>query len=208
MSSRSTSVSPISDSISSTRRRTFGGRSVWLVTTVMLLARCDRTPAARYPSAVAHPRVDQLRFARAEWLRGLEGLSEADAAVRLEPMNSISWMVGHMAWHERQVWYRRARGLKVEPILDAFATGQPASVPSTGGHAGSLGRVVAGADPYLDSLTTAEFEQRPLHDPDGPDPPIIGSQVQYVTYHYWSHIGEVSAVRQILGHPDLAAVRG
>jgi hypothetical protein len=38
---------------------------------------------------VAHPRIDQLRFARVEWLRGLEGLSEADAAVRLEPMNSI-----------------------------------------------------------------------------------------------------------------------
>ena len=152
---------------------------------------------------MAHPRVDQLRFARAEWLRGLEGLSEADAAVRLEPMNSISWMVGHMAWHERQVWYRRTRGLKVEPILDAFGTGQPASVPSLAEMRAAWDRIVSGADPYLDSLATADLEGRPLHDPR-PNPPIIGSQVQYVTYHYWSHIGEVSAVRQILGHTDLA----
>jgi hypothetical protein len=152
---------------------------------------------------VTHPRVDQLRFARTEWLRGLGGLSEDDAAIRLEPMNSISWMVGHMAWHERQVWFRRARGLKVEPILDAFATGQPASVPSFAAMQAAWDRIVAGADPFLDGLTTADLEQRPPHDPR-PNPPIIGSQVQYVTYHYWSHIGEVSAVRQILGHTELA----
>ena len=24
-----------------------------------------------------------------------------------------------------------------------------------------------------------------------------------ITYHYWSHIGEASAIRQMLGHPDL-----
>lgn len=56
---------------------------------------------------MVHPRVDQLRFARSEWVRGLVGLFEEDAQRRLVP------------------------------------------------------------------------------------------------YHYWSHIGEASAVRQILGHPDL-----
>ena len=156
---------------------------------------------------MAHPRIDQLRFARVEWLRGLEGLSEADAAVRLEPMNSISWMVGHMAWHERQVWFRRLRGLKIEPILDAFATGQPAAVPSLRDMQAAWERVVAGADPFLDTFTTSDLEQSPAHDPRA-NAPIIGSQVQYVTYHYWSHIGEVSAVRQILGHSELAQYVG
>lgn len=156
---------------------------------------------------MAHPRVDQLRFARTEWLRGLAGLTEADAAVRIEPMNSISWMVGHMAWHERQVWYRRARGLKVEPILDAFATGQPASVPSLVDMQAAWDRIVDGAEPFLDGLTTIDLEQVPAHDPR-PHPPIIGSQVQYVTYHYWSHIGEVSAIRQVLGHTGLAQYVG
>ncbi len=127
--------------------------------------------------------------------------------MRLEPMNSISWMVGHMAWHERQVWFRRARGLKVEPILDAFATGQPASVPSLAATQAAWDRIVAGAEGFLDGLTTDDLEARPFHDPR-PDPPIIGSQVQYVTYHYWSHIGEVSAVRQVLGHTGLAQYVG
>jgi hypothetical protein len=122
-------------------------------------------------------------------------------------MNSISWMVGHMAWHERQVWFRRARGLKVEPVLDAFATGQSASVPSFAAMQAAWDRIVAGADPFLGNLTTADLEQRPQHDPR-PNPPIIGSQIQYVTYHYWSHLGEVSAVRQILGHSGLAQYVG
>jgi uncharacterized damage-inducible protein DinB len=156
---------------------------------------------------MTHPRVDQLRFARAEWQRGLAGLSETDAIIRLEPMNSISWMVGHMAWHERECWFRRARGLQVEPILDAFATGQPAAVPSLVSMLAAWDRVIAGADPFLDALTTADLEQRPAHDPRT-NPPIVGSQLQYVTYHYWSHIGEVSAVRQILGHAGLAEYVG
>ena len=156
---------------------------------------------------MAHPRIDQHKFARAEWLRGLVGLSETDAAVRLEPINSISWMVGHMAWHERECWFRRARGLRVEPILDAFATGQAASVPSFAEMQAAWDRIVASADPFLDALTTADLERRPRHDPR-PNPPIVGSQVQYVTYHYWSHIGEVSAVRQILGHAGLAEYVG
>ena len=70
---------------------------------------------------MAHPRVDQLRFARSEWKRGLRGLSEEDAQRRLLPMNSISWMVGHLAWHERLVWAERGQGLRVEPLLDLGA---------------------------------------------------------------------------------------
>jgi hypothetical protein len=156
---------------------------------------------------MVHPRVDQVRFARAEWQRGLAGLSEEDAAVRLLPMNSISWMLGHMAWHERLCWMRRARGLDVEPALDAFATGRPASNPSFMEMQATWSRIVADADPFLDALTTADLE-RPLAHDSREDPPSAGSQLQYVTYHYWAHIGEVSAVRQMLRHTDLAEYVG
>ena len=44
-----------------------------------------------------HPLVDQLRFARSEFLRGLEGLTKEDAARRVLPANCISWNVGHLA---------------------------------------------------------------------------------------------------------------
>ena len=92
-------------------------------------------------------------------------------------------------------------------MLDAFATGQAVSVPSFAEVQAAWDRIVAGADPFLDTLTTDALERRPGHDPRL-DPPIVGSQVQYVTYHYWSHIGEVSAVRQILGNTGLAEYVG
>jgi hypothetical protein len=118
-------------------------------------------------------------------------------------MNSISWMLGHMAWHERLCWMRRARGIEVEPILDNVATGRPATTPSFSEMRAAWMRVIAEADPFLEALATADLERPLAHDPR-PNAPTAGSQLQYVTYHYWSHIGEVSAVRQMLAHAGLA----
>jgi len=156
-----------------------------------------------YTARVAHPRVEQLRFARAEWLRGLAGLSEEDAIRRLPPMNSISWMAAHMAWHERLIWLHRAQGLSVEPTLDLVATGKPATTPPLAETQAAWRRVVDAADIYLDRLTTADLELPPAYDTRDVVP-VLGTQTMLITYHYWSHIGEASAVRQMLGHTDLA----
>jgi hypothetical protein len=57
---------------------------------------------------MTHPLVDQLRITRSEFMRGLRGLQEADAQQRrLEPMNCISWNVGHLAWQEQQYFITR-----------------------------------------------------------------------------------------------------
>jgi hypothetical protein len=44
-----------------------------------------------------HPLVSQLRFARSEFVRGLDGVSEEDGTRRVLPMNSLGWMVGQLA---------------------------------------------------------------------------------------------------------------
>jgi hypothetical protein len=151
---------------------------------------------------MAHPRVEQLRFARSEFQRGLVGVSAEDAIRRLEPMNSISWMVGHLAWHERLVWAVRGQGLTIEPILDAVATGEPASTPDLAEMWAAWERVTAIADPFLDGLRSSDLTVALPH--DGRDKaPTAGDQLQRITYHYWSHCGESSAVRQLLGHPDV-----
>ena len=156
---------------------------------------------------MAHPRVEQLRFARSEWLRGLEGLTETDAGRRLEPMNSISWMVGHLAWHERLISMERGQGLRVELELDGVANGAPASTPSFAAMSAAWERVTALADAYLDTLTTDDLLVPLPHD-GRPLRSSAGSQLQRITYHYWNHIGEASAIRQILGHAELAQFVG
>jgi hypothetical protein len=62
--------------------------------------------------------VDQLRFARSEFKRGLRQVSEEDGAKRLAPMNSIGWMIGHLAWQEERYWLRRAQDIILIPRLD------------------------------------------------------------------------------------------
>src|SRR6266516_4726021 len=77
-----------------------------------------------------HPLVEQLRFTRSEFHRGLRGVRPADARRRLEPMNSIGWIVAHMAWHEQRYWLTRAQDLTPEPDLNEIArSGGPATTP-------------------------------------------------------------------------------
>ncbi len=121
---------------------------------------------------------------------------------RLGPMNSISWMLGHLAWHERLCWMHRAQGLRVEPVLDAVATGKPASTPSLAEMQAIWTRIVIASDVFLDTLATGDLVVPLPHDVRS-NPPNAGTQLQYITYHYWSHVGEASAVRQMLGHTDL-----
>lgn len=42
---------------------------------------------------MTHPLVTQLRFARSEFVRCLDGVSEEDGVKRLLPMNCLSWIV-------------------------------------------------------------------------------------------------------------------
>ena len=67
---------------------------------------------------MVHPLVTQLRFTRSEWVRALEGISDADAQQRFLPMNCISWNIGHLAWHEQRYWLQMAQGKIVLPHLN------------------------------------------------------------------------------------------
>src|SRR4026207_2487750 len=104
---------------------------------------------------MTHPLVDQFRFTRSEWLRGLEGVSEADGARHFGPMNCISWTVGHLAWHEQRTFLQRPQDKILFPKLnELFAYGAPLSPPSFAEMLEPWRTVTAAADPYLDTLAT------------------------------------------------------
>jgi hypothetical protein len=150
--------------------------------------------------AMAHPLVDQLRFTRGEWLRALDGVPEADAVRRLQPMNSIGWIVYHLAWHEQVSFLTRLRGLTPVPAANEHGVnGQPASTPPLADAMRAWQAVVAATDPVLDSLDSVAL-QAWLPNTRQPRSRLVSSTVQRVTYHYWFHIGEITAIRQLLGH--------
>ncbi|MCL5951949.1 MAG: DinB family protein, partial [Chloroflexi bacterium] len=104
---------------------------------------------------MTHPLVDQFRFTRQEWLRGLQGVSEEDGARHFGPMNCISWTVGHLAWHEHRYWIELAQGKMLYPQLnEMYAYGAPMSTPSLREMLAVWQAATEAADPFLDSLTT------------------------------------------------------
>ncbi len=150
-----------------------------------------------------HPLVDQLRFTRSEWLRGLAGVSEEDGARHFGPMNCISWTVGHLAWHEQRYWLERAQGQVLFPVLnELYAYRAPMSTPSLREMLDLWRTVTQAGDPYLDSLTSASLQEELLHRGKKIGQ-SAGSAMRRITYHYWYHTGEIQAIRQMLGHADL-----
>jgi hypothetical protein len=150
-----------------------------------------------------HPLVDQLRFTRSEWLRGLEGVSEEDGACHLEPMNCISWTVGHLAWHEQRTWLTRAQNKILFPNLnELFAYGAAMNTPSFKEMLETWRTVTQAANSFLDTLTTETLQNNLLLNGEAVGQ-SLGSALRRVTYHYWYHIGEIQAIRQMLGHKDL-----
>jgi hypothetical protein len=150
---------------------------------------------------VAHPLVDQLRFTRSEWTRALRGTPEEDGQRRLDPMNSIGWIVGHLAWQEQRYWLTRAQGETPIPVLNELvANGAPATTPPLGEMLEAWRSITAAADLWLDSLAPSDV----AGELGGSGPKrVVGDALHRMTYHYWFHIGEILSIRQILGHPKL-----
>jgi DinB family protein len=152
---------------------------------------------------MTHPLVAQLRFARSEFRRGLEGVSEEEAQRRFLPMNCISWNVGHLAWQEQRYWLFRAQGKLLTPELnERFAYGAPASTPPLGETWRTWETVTAAADPWLDGVTMETLSSNVEID-GKPSELIFGSLLHRMIYHYWYHTGENAAIRQQLGHSGL-----
>lgn len=152
---------------------------------------------------MTHPLVDQIRFTRSEWRRGLEGVSDEDAVQHFGPMNCISWTVGHLAWHEHRYWLERAQGKVLFPELNKmYAYGAPMSTPKLNEMLDIWNQVTTSTDPFLDSLTVQMLHEELLVNGKAVGQ-SMGSALRRMTYHYWYHIGEIQAIRQMLGQTNL-----
>jgi hypothetical protein len=147
--------------------------------------------------------VAQLKFARSELSRCVDGVSGLEAQKRFEPMNSIGWIVGHLADQENRYWVRFAQGKKMVPDLrNLVGYGRPPSTPPLDEMWAAWRNITGTADEYLNNLspdmlsTFFVVNGKTLTE-------SIGTLLLRNIYHYWFHIGEAYAIRQLLGHQDL-----
>ena len=170
-----------------------------------------------------HPLVTQLRFARSEFARCLEGVSKEDATHRILPMNCISWMVGHLAAQEQDYFIFFPKGKVPHAQLNKLVGfGRPATTPPLAEMWNVWNDITKEADDFLDNLTSEDLEvvleqkienfedsyfatasEKVLAQKSVRSSENIGTKILRTTYHYFFHTGEAHAVRQQLGHPDL-----
>ena len=155
-----------------------------------------------------HPLVLQLRFTRREFLRALRNVMPEEAHRRFEPMNSISWIVGHMAWQEQLYWLTHAQGITVAPAVNKAGSGAAASTPDFSEMMAAWTLITETADPWLDTLTSAALKTHSVGRDGKPYKESIGSRLWRTNHHYWYHTGESQAIRQLLGHTGLPSFIG
>jgi DinB superfamily len=150
-----------------------------------------------------HPLVLQLHFTRSEFQRGLVGLTDEEARRRFEPMNCISWNIAHLAWQEQGCWLWFAQGKVLLPHLSSqFGYGVLASTPPLDEAWAAWHTITEATDLWLDTVTTEKLQEYAVREGE-PTQYQFGDLLQRVIYHYWYHLGENMAIRQVLGHTDL-----
>ena len=83
-------------------------------------------------------------------------------------------------------------------IQKEFTTGAPMSTPALKRTLAAWREITKATDPFVDKLTTkALLKDLPL---DGKKSgQTQGDALRRLTYHYWFHIGEILAIRQVIG---------
>ncbi|MBD3308866.1 DUF664 domain-containing protein [candidate division KSB3 bacterium] len=153
---------------------------------------------------MAHLLVEQLRFTRREFARCFAGVSADEGCIRVEQMNCLSWILGHLAEQEQRFWVVRAQGKDVVADLQSrVGPGQPASTPPLDEMWDAWHAIMAVADEYLETVTPAVLQTILPGEGGNPSPENVGTKLLKNIYHYWLHIGQAVLIRKLLGHPDL-----
>ena len=144
---------------------------------------------------------ESAEFTVEEFRRGLDGLTGEEALFRPEKadgtrMNAISWSVQHIADHWLNV-ARSARGLPLESHAPPSGGSPPeyaAALALFDQATGDLGWIAEASD---------EAMLQPWRSAGGES---VAMFLARAVQHSWFHIGEINAVRQLLGHPEISFV--
>ena len=132
-----------------------------------------------------HPLVTQLRFARSEFVRCLDGVSAEEAIHRFEPMNCLSWIVGHLASQEHYLWVEAAQGQNLAPDLrQLVGFGQPPSTPPWDEMWAVWHTITRAADRFLDTLMEEQLTTHLVRNGQ-PMREDVGISLLRNMYHYW-----------------------
>jgi len=135
---------------------------------------------------------------RKEFERNLRGLTDEDARKRVGPMNCISWIIAHVANQHRTFFVDWPAGRKTDQRYAPYGYGSPASQPPLEEALSLLQDACRDADAWLQTATRDSLQDRSTcTSPEGENG---GTLLVRNIFHTWCHLGEISSIRQTLGH--------
>lgn len=102
---------------------------------------------------------------------------------------------------------QRAQNKTLFPEVDLCSNGAPPHTPDLNEMWQAWKGITAASDQYLDALTPETMQTyfivngKPVRE-------NIGTNLMRMIHHYWYHLGEAQALRQLLGHRDLPSFVG
>ena len=145
-----------------------------------------------------HTLVDMLDISRKEFIRNLKGLTDEDARKCIEPMNCISWIIAHVANQHYGIYVAWAQGKERDERYLPYGYGSPASQPSLEEAMTLWNYACRKADVWLQVATDESMKALPVA--ASPESENMGALTARCIFHTWCHLGEISSIRQILGH--------
>jgi hypothetical protein len=145
-----------------------------------------------------HTLVQMLYLARKEFERNLTGLSDEDARKRIEPMNCISWIIGHVACQHQAYFVDWPQDRITDSRYWPYATGASPSQPPLDDAMMLWRDACRDSEPWLQAATNENLQgicSNPLAEGES-----WGTLIVRCIFHTWCHLGEISSIRQILGH--------
>lgn len=145
-----------------------------------------------------HTLVQMHYLTRKEFERNLRGLTDEYARRRIEPMNCISWIIAHVAWQYHTYFVDWPQGRETDSRYKPYGYGSPASQPPLE-EAMILWRdACQEADVWLQAATRENLQDKGTF--TSPESENWGTLLVRSIFHTWCHLGEISSIRQILGH--------
>ena len=145
-----------------------------------------------------HTLVEMYYLTRKEFERNLKGLTDEDARKRIEPMNCISWIIAHVANQNRAFFVDWPAGREIDQRYTPYGFGSPASQPPLEEVMNLWRDACENADAWLQAATDESLQEKGSR--TSPESENWGTLLVRCIFHTWCHLGEISSIRQILGH--------
>ncbi|MBA30388.1 MAG: hypothetical protein CL905_00875 [Dehalococcoidia bacterium] len=141
--------------------------------------------------------IDQYRITNNQVLNYIDDVTDEESKLIFEPLNCISWTLGHLARYNNLTFAARSRGVEIPNEFKDFENGAPHSQKDLSYVKGLWHKTLSDTEKFLDGLNENDLVK--VLDNDSYNVDNLGTVMTRMIFHSWNHLGEIASVRQLIG---------